>query len=301
MDFRQLESFVCTVESKSFSAAAEKLYLTQPTVSTHVHALEKELHTKLIKRTTKSFEITDAGMCLYDYAASILQLHRKIWSELSDSERKDLQIGASSVPGQCFLPRLLAEYVQLNPELRFHLSFSDSLDVVHRVEDGSLDVGLVGATVESACTFLPFASDELVIATPNNAHYRDMAERNAPLTEWLQEPFLMRSEHSATKLETEHFLSKLELTPDDLNVVAALNDAEALNNCIIYGLGISILSRRMVEHLAERNEVLIHPIDEPKIVRHLYIAYVQNRYLSRNAADFIRFLKKKFSDETSAE
>ena len=74
MDFRQLEAFVSTVEHKSFSAAAAALYLSQPTISSHVHSLEKELRVQLIHRTTKRFEVTSEGQRLYEYAVALLQL-----------------------------------------------------------------------------------------------------------------------------------------------------------------------------------------------------------------------------------
>ena len=64
MDIRQLEAYVYTVKYRSFSLAAQKLYLSQPTVSAHICNLEKELHTQLLKRTTKTLSVTPAGRCI---------------------------------------------------------------------------------------------------------------------------------------------------------------------------------------------------------------------------------------------
>ena len=61
MEFKQLQSFVAVVQQKSFTKAAAKLYLSQPTISTHIYQLEEELHTKLIVRTTKSITLTPKG------------------------------------------------------------------------------------------------------------------------------------------------------------------------------------------------------------------------------------------------
>ena len=69
MDIRQLEAYVYTVKYRSFSLAAQKLYLSQPTVSAHICNLEKELHTQLLKRTTKTLSVTPAGQTLYNNAA----------------------------------------------------------------------------------------------------------------------------------------------------------------------------------------------------------------------------------------
>ena len=74
MDFRQLEAFIATVDHQSFSAAADALYLSQPTISSYIHSLERELNTQLIRRTTKKFEVTINGQQLYEYAVALLRL-----------------------------------------------------------------------------------------------------------------------------------------------------------------------------------------------------------------------------------
>lgn len=292
MDFRQLKAFVSTVNHKSFSAAADELYLSQPTVSSHVHSLEKELHVQLIRRTTKKFEITAEGQRLYHYAVNMLQLQQKAVNELADTNKKELHIGASSVPGQCILPKVLARYHQLSPEVHFHTVSSDSMDIIQKVSNGSLDIGLVGATAESCCTFVPLASDELVIAAPNTAHYQHLRQSGISLTALLKEPIIMRTENSGTKLETEHFLHRLHISVDDLDIIAHMNDAEALRNCVIQGLGISIISRRMAEELEQRGALLVFPLGEYTLYRNLYIVYREGDYLSRISADFIHFLEE---------
>jgi DNA-binding transcriptional LysR family regulator len=149
------------VESRAFQPRT-KLYLSQPTVSAHVRSLEKELQVRLIRRTTKEFEITAEGERLYEYAKSILLLRRKALHELSDIYKKELYIGVSSVPGQCILPRILSDYRRAAPDLQFHIVQSDSLDIIRKVTDGSINVGIVGTTAKSDCTFVPFVLDELV-------------------------------------------------------------------------------------------------------------------------------------------
>ena len=103
MDIRQLEAFVYTVKYQSFSLAAQKLYISQPTVSAHIRSLEEEFHTQLLKRTTKSLSLTPAGTKLYSYATEILTLQQKAIVELANETKPQLRIGASSVPSLYFL------------------------------------------------------------------------------------------------------------------------------------------------------------------------------------------------------
>jgi len=297
MDFRQLEAFVNTVENQSFSAAAERLHLSQPTVSAHIRSLEQELNAQLIRRTTKKFEVTEDGRRLYAYAVNILRLQKKAADEFSETGRRELHIGASSVPGQCLLPQLLGEYHRRFPEVRFRTFHSDSLDIIDKVACGSLDAGLVGTAPEGGCTFVPIASDELVIAAPNNEHFRQMQKDGAPLEKLLREPMLMRTDQSGTKRETERFFARLGIPEEELNVVASMNDAEALRSCVAQGLGISVISRRLAEPLERQGLVLEFPLGGERLVRRLYLVYVENRYLPKTAAEFIRFLKSRPQDE----
>ena len=96
------------------------------------------------------------------------------------------------------------------------------------------------------CEFLPFASDELVIATPATPYYQAFTKQKEPLDDLLKEPFLLREDNSGTKQETLHFLKNRGLTLDDLNVIAIMDDAGSLKKCIKLGMGISILSRATV-------------------------------------------------------
>ena len=218
MDIRQLEAYVYTVKYRSFSLAAQKLYLSQPTVSAHICNLEKELHTQLLKRTTKTLSVTPAGQTLYQYAAEILDLRHKAILELSNEQETMLHIGVSSVPSLYLLPELLAAYHEKTPEIRFRTSCSDSLDVINKVADSTCDIGLVGTkTAEANCEFLPVASDELVIAAPNTPHFRAYQGQPDPLTALLREPFLLREDNSGTKQETLYFLQNHDLSLDELN------------------------------------------------------------------------------------
>ncbi len=293
MDFRQLETFVATVEHKNFSAAAESLYLAQPTVSTHIHALEKELHVRLIRRTSKHFEITPEGQRLYNYAVALLQLQRKAVHELDRSSTRGLHIGASSIPGQFILPRLLTVYREQIPDVHFEVQLADSIEIIQQVERGTLDVGLVGTQIRANCVFHPIAVDELVVVTPNTPPYQQMQADGWSMEVLFQSPFLMRAERSGTTLEMEKFLAKWGLSVDDLQVAARVNDAETLLNCVICGLGISIMSRRMAEPQAELGRLLMCPLEQQTLLRQLYLIYQKDDCLPELVQQFVSFAEKQ--------
>ena len=286
-----MEAFIATVDHRSFSAAAEALYLSQPTISSHIQALEGELQTKLIRRTTKKFEITPEGQQLYEYALALIRLQQKAVSELSNTGVRELHIGASSVPGQCILPSILADYRANHPNSNFRITNADSMNIIQKVESGTLDLGLVGMCTESKhCVFEPFATDELVIAAPNNTYFQTKyGGKFSP--QLLKEPMIMRTEQSGTKQEAERLLQNFGLTDQDLNIVASMNDAEALRNCIIQGLGVSIVSHKMVMQQEQQGTLLIYKMDQYVMPRKFYLVYQNGPYLPKAADAFIRHIR----------
>ena len=112
MNLKQLEAFVEVAESGSFSKAAKRLFLTQPTVSAHILALEKELDIRLFVRNTKEVCLTEEGQRLYFYARQMADRQYKIKEEFGHrktEEKQCIAIAASTVPAQYLLPELLAK------------------------------------------------------------------------------------------------------------------------------------------------------------------------------------------------
>ena len=258
MEFKQLEAFVAVVDYGSFSEAARKLYLTQPTISAHVRSLEEELHTKLIIRTTKKTTITTKGYQLYDY----------------------------------LLPEILAAYGKTHPDTYFHSIQTDSAESINRVLDGTVDLALVGQnTSDESCVFLPFCQDELVIATPVTQHYLEMQNHAITFQDFMKDPIIIREKGSVTKKEMDIFLEKLGITSSDLNVIARMNDLESIKKSIVNGLGISILSARSTIDLQKTKQILLFPLEESAHKRTFYIVYSKNRILKPHVRQFIRFVQ----------
>ena len=276
MEFKQLEAFVAVVDYGSFSEAARKLYLTQPTISAHVRSLEEELHTKLIIRTTKKTTITTKGYQLYDTG---VQKHM-------------IDLAASTIPSSYLLPEILAAYGKTHPDTYFHSIQTDSAESINRVLDGTVDLALVGQnTSDESCVFLPFCQDELVIATPVTQHYLEMQNHTITFQDFMKDPIIIREKGSGTKKEMDIFLEKLGITSSDLNVIARMNDLESIKKSIVNGLGISILSARSTIDLQKTKQILLFPLEESAHKRTFYIVYSKNRILKPHVRQFIRFVQ----------
>ena len=245
MEFKQLEAFVAVVDYGSFSEAARKLYLTQPTISAHVRSLEEELHTKLILRTTKKTTITTRGYQLYDSAVRMLEIRNNLLENFTGVQKHMIDLAASTIPSSYLLPEILAAFGKTHPDIYFHSIQADSAESINRVLDGTVDLALVGQnTRDETCVFLPFCQDELVIATPITNHYLGLQNKSVTFEDFIKDPIIIREKGSGTKKEMDLFLEQIGVTPNDLNVIARMNDLEGIKKSIVNGLGISILSAR---------------------------------------------------------
>ena len=292
MEFKQLEAFVAVVDYGSFSEAARKLYLTQPTISAHVRSLEEELHTRLILRTTKKTTITTRGYQLYDSAVRMLEIRNNLLENFTGVQKHMIDLAASTIPSSYLLPEILAAFGKTHPDIYFHSIQADSAESINRVLDGTVDLALVGQnTRDETCVFLPFCQDELVIATPITNHYLGLQNKSVTFEDFIKDPIIIREKGSGTKKEMDLFLEQIGVTPSDLNVIARMNDLEGIKKSIVNGLGISILSTRSAIDLQKTKQILLFPLEESAHKRTFYIVYSKNRILKPHVRQFIRFVQ----------
>ncbi len=296
MEFKQLEAFVAVVDYNSFTEAARRLYLTQPTISAHILSLEKELNSRLIIRTTKHITVTRRGQQLYDCAVHMLKMRSNLIEEFTGTQRRVIDLSASTIPSSYLLPELLSQFSKTEPDVHFHIWQSDSGEAIQKVVQGVVDFGLVGTkTADDSCEFLPFCQDCLVIATPVNEHYLSLKERHTDFSDFREEPFIMRESGSGTKKEMDVFLESQQLNSSTLNVIACMNDLESIKKSIVSGLGISIVSSYSVRDLEKTKQILLFPLEESAHRRTFYIVYSRHRILKPYVRQFLKFVQRYYT------
>lgn len=295
MELKQLESFVAVVVYKSFTEAAKQLYISQPTISTHIQALEKELETKLIVRTTKSIELTKRGAELYECAVKMLDLRDGLLEKWRSWDEKIIRLGVSTIPSAYILPEFLPKFCKEYPEVFFQSIQSDSKGIIEGVLDGRMDVGLVGMEWEAeALACIPFYEDELVVITPVTEHFLALRKNEVPLEELFKEPMILREKGSGTKKAADQFLEKQGISKDSLKVAAYMNDPEAIKNSVAAGLGISIASKKAAENMIREKRLLAFEFSRYTSGRKFYIIYRKDDVLKPFISTFINYIQKYY-------
>lgn len=280
----------------SFSGAARKLFLAQPTVSAHVQELEKELGTRLFVRSTRQVHLSEEGEKLYRYAKQMVSLEEKILEEFSGESEdvKSISIAASSIPGQYLLPDILAWYSKKNPDMQFRITETDSAGVVSRVAAREADIGFNGTVLDREnCCYVPFYTDELVVLMPNTEKYQKIRERETSLMWVAGEPLILREQGSGTRRETERILREAGLNPESLNVIASIENTEAIKNAVRSGMGITILSRLAGREYLDSGQVLDFSLGA-RGERKLNLVYNRNVRLSDPVLRFIRAVQELY-------
>jgi DNA-binding transcriptional LysR family regulator len=248
LDLRSLELFCAVYDDRSFSKAARRLRLSQPTLSAHVKALEEELGTRLFDRLGRSIETTRAGDLLYRHGRRILAERDSLLAGMNrflNRVEGRLHLGASTIPGEYILPRVIASFRALFPLVRVELQIADTTATVDAVEAGRIDLGFVGARLSRKdLRYEPFATDRIVLVAPATARWGSV--RGLTLAALRREPLVVREEGSGSRFAVEAGLRKLGVRWEELNVVAELGSTAALKEAVRAELAIAFLSNRAV-------------------------------------------------------
>lgn len=303
MQLKQLEIFIQVAALRSFSKAAEALYLTQPTVSAHISALEQELGVRLVVRSTKALRLTPSGAVLERYASQIQSLCRRAEQEARAAAAEvtgTLCVAASTVPAQYLLPQILPLLRRQYSQVFFQVRQGDSAQAVQWLSEGSAEVAVVGSPAARpglACA--PFLTERLVILTPNTAEYRAL---NGVITPQVlrRAPFLVREPGSGTRRRGEEFLRSIGLDPRSLPLAAQLESTESILQGVAHGLGMAIVSGYAAQEGIRAGRFLAFDYASPFLDRTFYLLHRKSGPVSPAAAMLLEALPGFFqANDTS--
>ncbi|WP_297418551.1 selenium metabolism-associated LysR family transcriptional regulator [Clostridium sp.] len=299
MEFKQLEAFVNVVELNSFSKAAQKLFLSQPTISGQIKSLEDELNVELFIRTTKKMYISEDGKKFYKYAKEIIDMKNKALEAFNKQQcdNNEITLAASTMSAQYILPEVLFAFNEKNPNNYFSVIRGDSNEVIEKVAGNEVEIGVVGKKIENTnCVYEEIYKDKLVIITPNNSKYRRIKENGVSLDDLLKEPIIMRECRPEDQKEAAIFLENINFDINKLNVIGRINDQETIKKSVSSGIGISIMSKKATEDFEMFGKILTFDICNQKRYKKIFVVYRQNRQLSLTGRKFIKFIKNFYNN-----
>ncbi|HGX92414.1 MAG TPA: LysR family transcriptional regulator [Candidatus Tenderia sp.] len=286
--FRQLQVFESIARNGSFTAAAEELFLTQPTLSMQMKKLTSIVETPLYTQVGKKIYLTEVGEELQKTCRSVfatLDDFQMTVSDIKGVKKGNLRISGVTT-GEYFVPRILGAFCKKYPGINVSLEVTNRQRVIERLESNMDDIYIVGqAPMGDHIHRVPFLKNPLVILAP--PQHPLAKEKNIPIEALADENFIMREPGCGT------FLSMDRLVKDrhfGFKSSMALGSNEAIKQAVIGGLGISLLSVYALTHEIASGEVAVLDVEGFPVQDCWYLCYPEGQKLSVVAQVFYEFM-----------
>lgn len=287
---RRLQVFHTVARLLSFTKAAESLHMTQPAVTFQIRQLEEHFNTRLFDRTHNRISLTEAGEKVYEYSDRILALYGEMDNkvrELTGDVSGVLLIGASTTIAEYVLPSLLGEFKIKYPSVNIRLSVSNSVGVVHMVENNTVDVGIVESPITNKNLAVEVCwHDNLVFICPPD--HELAKEKSIPVTKLKDLPFICREEGSGTREFICAHLDKSNISMQEMNISLEVGSPEGIKSAVEAGLGVSVVSVATVIKELKLHTLVALPLDPP-LERPFSIVYQRQKFRIRAMDEFMEF------------
>ena len=309
LNFRHLKYFLTVAEELNITRAAERLYISQQSLSNHIGNMERELGVKLFTRSPK-LSLTYAGELLVGTATQILELQSQYMSKVGDINRQYmgvLRVGVSHTCGLALLPDLLPKFHKEFPLVEFSLYEGNSTQLEDALAHGRTDLIICfqPITIKDVVT-VPLTEQRLVLVVPKNftdrrfgdsaPDIRERFSRKADISAFQGEPFVLIKRGNRTRSIVDQYFSRYYFKPNLIleteNTVTTLAMAQA-------GVGATICPELFLRALPAPTPgapgVDLFPLTDPSTFGTLAAGYRQSRFLSHFGERFIQLAQEALS------
>ncbi len=293
MTLRHLRVFLAVYQTQNVTRAAERLHMTQPTVTRAVQELERYYGVRLFERINRRLYITQSGRQLYARAVHIVGSFDRMEKELKNwDEFGLLRIGATPTLASVLLPKTLMTFEKKHPKLHVRCSVENGTHLQEALADDRLDFALIEGEVAAEHLHAePFSEDRLILLLPP-----DDPRRNAPaltLRELAESPLLLREKGSMGR----SFLDRVFAAHDlPLEPLMESISTHAIIQAVHAGLGISFLPQRLIRHSVESGFVATRAVDDEPFVRRNFAAWHEDKFLTRSARELLEDFRRCSAD-----
>jgi DNA-binding transcriptional LysR family regulator len=279
---------------RSFSKAADELFISQPAVSKHIRELEQKIGMGLIRRGRGGFDLTEAGVILFKHthkiSSDLLEIENALGNLIKDHHGV-LKIGTTESYAKCLMPKLLSGFQASYPSIKITLEVGNSEEIEKSLLDYKNDLGLI-ATVKSSSKFesVPFLKEELVlIVSPKHLLGKKKAVSLKEIEEY---PFIIRGKGSTTRRILFHAFEELDIHP---SLLIEAGSSEFIKQWVSEGKGVSVIVRRLGEDEEKRGMIRMIPL-LGKLYLEVVVLYLKEEQANPSIKAFIQYMENKRKD-----
>ncbi|RUT43799.1 LysR family transcriptional regulator [Paenibacillus anaericanus] len=295
IDIRQLQYLIEVARLKSFTKAADALFITQPTISKTIKGMEEELGVILFERTGKRIQLTDAGQIIVNQAGQIVTAFHNLNAELDDLrnlKQGHIRIGLPPMVGASFFPKVIGQFHNQYPDIKIQLFEDGAKKVELDVANGLLDVGVaVLPTGQEGLSSIPFVEEKLNLVVHPTHRLAEQSE--VKLSELSEDGFVLFREDFTLH---DRIIAECVRVGFQPHVIYESSQWDLISQMVAVGLGITLLPETICREIDEE-QVRVIPLVEPVIPWELGIIWRDERYQSFATREWIRFAERVLADK----
>jgi aminoethylphosphonate catabolism LysR family transcriptional regulator len=272
MSLTWLKAFHLVAQEGSFTAASNKLHVSQPTVSSHVKALERHFKVELFFRKGSQIELTPFGKSLSIITAGLFGHEEEALTMLRLSKNFEEGELKLSAVGPFDVMSLIAELKQRYQKMKIAVALGSASEVLQLIADYKSDVALLARRVESPEYFcVPFRRHRVLAITSRTGPLGRKFRSRISLQDLVTDKMIMREPESTTRLAFEGACNAAQLRPD---VLLEINSREAIVRAVALGLGSSVIAE---SEMTYHPELRVLALTDAEIFVHSYLVCLSER------------------------
>ena len=285
---QQLRILKAVASEKSFTRAAEILFVSQPSLSKQIKILENRLGIILLNREHNTISLTEGGKVFLQYSERILALCEESCRALNDvknGDRGNLTVGASQTIGTYLMPRVLALFAQNYPQINIKVQVDSTRMIAKNVLNREIDIAVVGGDVpdelKKNLEIENFVEDELILIVPKSHPFALKKQKKINKNDLYHLNFITLNSTSTIRKFIDNILIQNNIETKQFNVIMQLNSIEGIKTAVSLGLGAAFVSSSSIEKEIKLKTVEIITIENIKITRTLSIITNRECYKSK--------------------
>ncbi len=289
LDYHKLKIFKTVADVKSFSKAADLLFLTQPTVTQQIKKIENYLGLTLFIRKKDGVFLTKEGMLFYQQVKKILESYEELEEKLANLKKsniKSLFMGASSTVGEYFLPKFINGFYNLNSGIKINLFIGNSKEIEDGILSKTFHIGFVEDEITSnKFDKVKIFEDEIILIASVKSEINNCIK----LTDLEKYPIIFREKGSGTRNIVQRYLKKHNI---NINPVMEISSSRAIANIVENSRFLAFVSKLVVDDMLNAKRLKKIVIDELSIKRNFYYITQKNVNLPFLDRNFLLYLNK---------
>ena len=306
--FKNKEYILTVFKEGSFTKAAEKLFVSQPSLSASVKRIEDKIGAPVFDRSSTPITLTEIGQEYVQYAQDIENKEKDFARYVSDHTnllKGKIRIGGSSFFSSFMLPKMISEFNKKHPKINFKIFEDNTKNLMNKLSSGELDIIIDNAVADDENIISEVYTEErLLLAVPKRFAVNETLKNvrmtaqdikadkhlavgnSVELTCFKKEPFILLHHENDTGKRAEKLFKKYSITP---NVIFHLDQQVTAYNVSCTGMGISFVSDTLIKHIDPSKDIYYYKLPDNSTIRNIYFYSKKNHYQPLSCRKFIEY------------